>query len=206
MTKKFSVKFATTLWVLALGISTLARASTLDLTLDPADGSVTSPAGTTTGWGFTLTNDGPDFDVVTGTDFCVGILTSPCSNSFGTYTDFAGLQFLVIGPTPEQTSIAQSFDNTAMTGVGSFSINPASTGNISGYIALTYDVFSVDPNDPSFDPSTDTVSTGNYAEATASVTVGPLTAPTPEPSMALILIASVAGMCLLRFRQRRVVR
>jgi hypothetical protein len=32
--------------------------------------------------------------------FCVGVITSPCSNSLGTYTDFAGPQFLVVGNHP----------------------------------------------------------------------------------------------------------
>lgn len=176
------------------------------LTLDPASGAVTGPAGTTVGWGFTLTAGSSDFAVITGSDFCVGVVTSPCSNTFGTYTDFAGEQFLVVGSGPGESPITEAFDDAMMTGMGSFAINPGSTGTLSGFIAVTYDLFSVDPNSPSFDPTVDTVSTGNYLETDASVTVGNSTNSMPEPGSFVLLLAGLAAIVLAGRRPRHDVK
>jgi hypothetical protein len=164
------------------------------LTLSPPGGALTGAAGSTVGWGFTLTNLGLDFAVVTGSDFCVGVITSPCANSLGTYTDFAGPQFLVVGPSPESTSITQAFNNGLMTGAGSFAINPGATGSAIGEVIFFYDLYSVDPNSASFDPTADIVSLGNEVTAGASVTVA--TTSTPEPGSLLLLAIGIAG-CLL---------
>jgi hypothetical protein len=186
------------LFILALG--SLASADTLPtLTLIPASGDITGAAGSITGWGFTIDNLGSNWLVITSTDFCVGVVTSPCSNSFGTYTDFAGPQFILIGPSPENTSFTQAFDNNTQQGIGSFFINPSSLGTISGQIALTYDLFSVDPNSIYFDPFADTVSAGNYLFADASVTVTTSTVATPEPRTLLLVFAGIA----LLFAARR---
>jgi hypothetical protein len=78
-------------------VVSLAQADTLPaLTLLPADGAITGAASTTVGWGFTIDNLGSNWLVVTGSDFCVAVITSPCSNSLGTYTDFIGQQFFVV--------------------------------------------------------------------------------------------------------------
>ena len=135
--------------------------------------------------------------MVTGSDFCTGVLTSPCSNPFGSYTDFIGQQFLVLGPPPESSSASQSFDDTSMTGVGGFAINPTSVGSIDGYIALTYDLYSVDPNSSDFDPTVDTVSNGNYLYAPASVTVGSSSTNVPEPGTTVMLAAGLAALLLM---------
>ena len=184
-----------TLCFLALGVR--AKADDVTLTLDPAGGAVAGPAGTTVGWGFTLADAGSDFAVVTSSDFCTGMVSSPCSNPFGVYTDFIGQQFVVVGPSPEPGSVSQSFDDTAMTGVGSFAINPTSSGTLDGFLAVTYDLYSVDPNSPSFDPTEDTVSTGNYLYAAASVTVGSSSTNVPEPGTMTLLAAGVAVLMLV---------
>jgi hypothetical protein len=191
--------------MLAIGTRVYAD-SAPTLTLDPTNGAVTGPAGTTVGWGFTLTAGSSDFAVITGSDFCVGVVTSPCSNSFGTYTDFAGAQFLVVGSGPGESLITETFDDTMMTGMGSFAINPGSTGTLSGFIAVTYDLFSVDPNSADFDPTVDTVSTGNYLDADASVTVGSSTASMPEPGSFALLLAGLAAVVLVGVRPRRNVK
>ena len=179
-----------------LAFAMRAKADDVTLTLDPVGGALTGPAGSTVGWGFTLTDTGSDFAVVTGSDFCTGVVSSPCSNPFGTYTDFIGQQFVVVGPSPEPGSVAQSFDDTAMTGVGSFAINSTSSGTIDGFLAVTYDLFSVDPNSPNFDPTVDTLSTGNYLYATASVTVGSASTTVPEPGTITLLAAGLAALLL----------
>jgi len=62
---------------------------------------------------------------------------------------------------------------------------------------VTYDLYSVDPNSPSFDPTVDTVSTGNYLYATASVTVGSSsTGNVPEPGTMTLLAAGIAVLLL----------
>lgn len=174
-----------------LGASSRALADAVPtLTLDPVSGA----AGSTVGWGFTLANLGTDFAVVTGTDFCVGVISSPCSNSLGTYTDFAGPQFLVVGPAPESNSVTQTFDSTTMTGIGSFLINMGASDSVDGMVVLTYDLFSVDPNEANFDPTLDTVSVGNELTAAASVAVG--TESVPEPGSLLLLMSGLAGALL----------
>ena len=179
-------------------IFTQAAQANTTLTLDPANGALTGLAGATVGWGFTFTND-TDFAVITGTQFCdssSGSLPAGClpvSPDLGIYTDFAGMQFLVAGPSPESTSVSQSFDNTLMTGIGSFAIDPSASGTVSGLIVVTYDLYSVSPNDPTFDPS-DEISGGNYVDATASVTVGSL--PTaPEPGSLPLLAIGLVALC-----------
>ncbi len=181
-------------------LSSFALADTAPtLTLDPVGGAINGVAGSTVGWGFTLTNLGSDFAVVTGSDFCVGPITSPCSNPLGTYTDFVGQQFFVLGPSPESSSISQSFELMALTGVGSFFINPlAQPGDMAvGQVALSYDLFSLSPNDPNFDPTADTLSNGNFLMAPASVTVTTATVHTPEPGSLVLLACGLLGLLLL---------
>jgi hypothetical protein len=137
-------------------------------------------------------------------DFCVGPVTSPCSNPLGAYTDLVGQQFFVLGPSPESSSVSQSFDLLALTGVGSFFINPlAQTGDTAvGQLVLSYDLYGVSPNDPNFDPTSDIVSNGNFLMAPASVTVTTTTVPTLEPS-SLVLLASALASSLLWIKLRR---
>ena len=174
------------------------------LTLDPVGGAIAGVAGSTVGWGFTLTNLGSDFAVITGSDFCVGPITSPCSNSLGTYTDFVGQQFFVLGPSPESPSLSQSFDLVGLTGVGSFFINPlAQPGDMAiGQIVLSYDLFSLSPNDPNFDPTADTLSNGNFLMAPASVTVTATSLQTPEPGSFSLIVSGLLGFLLLMKRHR----
>jgi hypothetical protein len=179
------------------GLCGLARADGVPtLTLNPPGGAISGAAGTTVGWGFTLTNLGINFAVVTSSDFCVGVITSPCSNSLGTYTDFAGPQFIVVGPSPESSSFTQAFNNSLLKGMGSFLIKPGATGSVTGEIVLFYDLYSVDPNSLSFNPTLDTVSLGNDLTAPASVRV------VPEPGSLLLLASGLAAGFLTKKRQR----
>jgi hypothetical protein len=169
-----------------------AKADPVTLTLNPSGGALTGPAGSLVGWGFTL-DAGSAFAIVTGSDFCVGAVSSPCGNSFGTYTDFTQSQFIVAGPAPA----TETFSNAMQTGTGSFLINSGSTGTITGNIVMFFDLFSVDPNSTLFDPNTDLIREGDMALASASVTVGTSGSggggtPTPEPGSLLLVISGLA--------------
>jgi hypothetical protein len=187
------------LWLFAL--ASVAGASFIPIrTLSLGNRALTGAAGTTVGWDFTITNTS-DFLLVTSSDFCVGPINSPCSNSLGTYTDFiASAQFVVVGPSPESPSVSQSFDPIALSGVGSFFINPtANPGDtVIGQIVLTYDLFSVSPNDLGFNPILDTLANGNFLTTEASVSV-PVSSATPEPETSLLLLtALIVVICFWR--------
>jgi hypothetical protein len=186
---------------LTIALAGVSRADTMPtLAVTPAN--LVGSAGSTVGWGFTLTNLGTDFAVITGSDFCVGVPTSPCSNSLGTFTDFIGAQFVVVGPSPESSTLSQSFNNNTQTGLGSFLINSAGSGTLAGELLVSYDLFSVDPNALNFDPTTDTLSVGNFLTSAASVTVGTVTLPTPEPAtLGLLLGGLVASTLLARLKR-----
>jgi hypothetical protein len=202
--KTLRVIFSTCLCVLAIGTRAKADSNPPVLTLDPANGALTGPAGSTVGWGFTLTSTSPDFALITGSDFCVGAITSPCANSLGTYTDFIGNQFVVVGEGSLENPGTETFDDASMMGVGSFLINPGAMGSVSGDLVLSYDLYSVDPGAANFDPIADLISNGNFIEAPASVTVGSsTTSPVPEPGTLSLLVGGFAAIVVSGLRRRR---
>jgi hypothetical protein len=178
--------------------------------LNPVSGAISGNG--TIGWGFTLTND-MNFIKVVLSDFCSGTgndqFSTPCDTSqLGHYQDFianySGAHSVVVGPTAtnpgDTTSFMQSFNNMAMTGVGSYTIdNPsAMMGDmVSGQILLEYDLFSRSPNDPSFNARTDTIATSQFVVVTASVT------DVPEPGTLFLLGTAFAGLGVARFRRRK---
>jgi hypothetical protein len=189
--------------IATLLLTTAAHATTL-LTLSPSNGAIAGLPGATAGWGFTFLND-TDYAVITGSEFCATSSSplpgacAPVVPNLGTYTDVVGPQpLLVIGPSPEQTTVSQAFDATAHTGLGSFTFDPLASGgaSASGLIAVTYDLFSVSPNDPNFSPS-DEIAGGNFVTADASVTA------VPEPGALLLLGSGLAGLGLWRNRRTR---
>jgi len=155
-------------------------------TLQPS-GSVSGAPGSTVGWGYTLTNsDASDWLVLTSSNFMP-------STSLGTYMDFTQFNFIVLGPSPESSSLTQSFNPMSQTGIGSFTISGSATPGDSamGNIVITYDLFNQDPNDPNFDPDRSLITPDNRLSAAATVNAAG-TATVPEPTSLVLL-----GTCLL---------
>jgi hypothetical protein len=156
------------------------------LVLAPVNGALTGPQFSTVGWGFTIANTTPGAWIeITSARFCSGAsgTNSACGAiPLGVFTDIvSGFNDIVAGPSPNSTSVTQSFSPGA-TGIGGFLIT-ASSGQATGQIVLTYNLFSRSPQDPAFNPDTDTVSTDNFLTSPASVTVtNPVGNPTPTMS------------------------
>lgn len=154
------------------------------LQLVPANGAVFGSAGSTIGWGFTLTNPDNNYMVITGSAFnwqCQACPPPP--SSLGTYTDFIGnpSNFFVLGPAPEENMLSQAFNRNAGTGVGSFTI--ASSAVLNGFIQVDYALYATDPNSPSFDPARDLITPDAQLYAPVSVNA-------PEPATILLMLVS----------------
>jgi hypothetical protein len=167
-------------------------------------GQLVGEPGDQVGWGFTIQN-AEEFLVVESSDFCSAAFATPCTNDFGTYTDFAGPQFIVVGPAPESSVVSEKFDLAKGTGLGSFMINPpanAGIPNISGNIFVVYSLYHRSPNDPAFDPLTDLIAVGNRLTAPASVILGnpnPIGVAEPETlGLAGLALSVLAGVYRLR--------
>jgi len=174
-----------------LGSVAVARGDSIDnLTFALSNnGAISGNPGSTPGWGFTLTNT-LNYVVIDASEF--GITQN---SGDGSYMDIIGPNFIVVGTgVYAGTPITQAFDASVPSGVGSFAILPSATiGDVVlGNITLTYDVYSVSPNDPSFDPFADSLAKGLQISAGAQVDV------TPEPgTLLLVLTATGLGLALL---------
>jgi len=163
--------------VIAMVFSAFAAADSITFTLDPASGNVQGNPGAVVGWGFSLTNPTSNWAVLDGSSFTG-------STVYGTYVDYLSQAFYVAGPSPESSTVSETWNPSALLGVGEFDINstaPPGT-EISGNIMVDYSVYSVDPYDLNFDPSVDTV----VADATLSDPVQ--IAVVPEPSSLMLLM------------------
>lgn len=178
----------------AIQVFLLATASaglaTADITfsLDPAGGAVSGYAGQTVGWGFTVANALSDYAVITNAIFVPDPTTQ--------FTDFISPQYLIVGPgTPVVT---QAFDLALQEGVGSYLIPASPVGSLfAGSIELTYDLYTVNPNDPLFDPGLDLESSGNTIAADASINV----VATPEP-VNVVLWATMLAIITLGYSRK----
>lgn len=165
-----------------------AQVPAASLILNPVGGALFGTPGATVGWGFTLTND-TDYLVVSSAEF-----TAP--TSVGTFVDWIGPQFIMLGPSG---TVFQTFDGTSQTGLGRFTIAPGAIGGqvATGRITLTYDLYSVNPNDLNFDAGRDQISVGNILTADASVSV------VPEPGSLLLMASAMPALIALRRRVQR---
>ena len=100
----------------------------------------------------------------------------------------------------------RQFDHAVtQTGVGNYFISSAVPGaQTDGTVQLTYDLYSLSPNNPDFDPGADLVSSGNTISALASVSVSEASTDTPEPAFGFgagLMGIAIAGW-LLKGRSR----
>jgi hypothetical protein len=183
----------TFLMLVATGI-----ASAVTLTLSPASGNLTALPGQTVGWGFTV-NSPTEYFVPTAVNFV------PASGD-GVFTDMLGprLTVFVAGPAPDENPlVSEAFNIGLGTGLASFTVNagvPLGTV-IGGNILIDYDLFSVSPNNPLFDPGAHYLGAGTTISLDASILVDNTpVSETPEPSAAVLL---ASGILLAGFRMRR---
>ena len=165
------------------------------------------------GWGFTIeatpVQDGGGTIVpwllISGVDY----VPDPGIFPVGVFTPFLTVLpelNTVIGGMDDQGNPnppwIEDFDNGLMTGIGSYQINDfQSPGDqTTGNIVVTYDMFSVSPDDPNFIPEDDTLATGLTMSAPTSVTVTGLT-DVPEPRTGILLSIAVAGWLVWRRRR-----
>jgi hypothetical protein len=166
-----------TIWLLVSLLTLSFQCLNAQLTLSlPNDGVISAATeGEATGWGFTLdfSNDpAGDFALITGSDFCTGAQTTPCSNAAGYYTDFMANNFIIVGPAPENSVVSQLFDPLNALGTGSFTITTSVlSAPLIGSIDVTYDLYSSDPFNGG-----EPISQGLTASASAEIE------PVPEPS------------------------
>ena len=186
---KNSIKRLVLTLMAAAVVAAAAHADDLSLTLTPAGGAVSGAPGQAVGWGFTLTDTGPDY-IVLADSYFVG------SPVYGTYSDYIANQFYVAGPAPESSVIVSPWDQSTQSGTGEFDLYSTDPvySSFSGLINVDYDLFSVDPNDPNFDPGADFVGSGTFSE-NASVNV------TPEPATWVLMFLPIAA--LVFFSSRR---
>jgi hypothetical protein len=165
------------------------------LTLTPSGDLIGTP-GTTVGWGFTITNDA-DYAQITSAQYCVKPVNFPLvcnSSALGIFTDFIGPSGIVVGPPggTDPSSVSQNFDTIALTGIGSFAIDnaaPIGAGDL-GQIVLTYNLTTLDPNDP----NAVSLGTDLVFAADASITVSDGNMPEPGTAgLMLVALAVLAG-------------
>jgi hypothetical protein len=84
-----------------------------------------------------------------------------------------------------------------MTGTGEFDLFATDPPGISfsGTINVDYDLFSVDPNNPNFDPDTDFIGSGTFSDP-VEVYVS------PEPASRTLLSLPLALLMLLAWRRQ----
>lgn len=193
---------------LSLTALALTAAGAATLTLDSS--ALYGPPGATVGWGFTIQSTPIDDNGATITPWLIvtfaDFVPDPGVYPVGIFTPYITLfpnNTTVIGPDTgngELNPWSQTFDQALMTGIGEYDINSFQLpgDQVTGSIVLDYDEFRVSPNDPSFNPDTDTIATGQTLAAAASVKV------TPEPgTLSLLALAAIAALSMRSRRRAR---
>jgi hypothetical protein len=181
-------------------IPAYAATVNLQVLLSPPVVSVTR--GSTVEW---LANLSDPIDLGTGLSLVItgSSLNVPCQGcapppaAVGTYSDLIGAGFVVLAPAGNCCGDPQTMVGAP---IGTFAISPSSPyGVISGFLEIDYALFSNDPNDPNFDPDTQTVNPDVRAFTPVTVDV------VPEPGtiwlLAFTVIPVVLGFGLVRLRK-----
>ncbi len=169
------------------------------LSVIPAGGAVSGPAGGVVGWGFTLSNDA-DYAIVNSATMIGG-------ESLGKFNDFISANFVIIGPAPlGQPSWTQGFDNVAQIGLGSFEIAAGALpgDTVAPTIQVSYDLFSKSPLDPDFNPDLDSLGTNNISVDVSISVDAPATV--PEPTTWMVAAAGLLAVVTRIRRQKRAER
>jgi hypothetical protein len=171
------------------------------LTLLPANGIVAGLPGTVVGWGFTLSFADPsDWVILTGSEFT----GSPVYGTYVDYLSLANAPSYVAGPAPESPTVQQIWvpSSNPLLGLGEFDINATAVPSavIRGNLIVHYSVFSMDPNDPNFNPDTSTVVADATLSASAQVDVA------PEPPSLFLMPGGVLLSFGLAVRRHRIAR
>lgn len=185
------------LYAITMGMLCCSMQGDPTFNLIPASGAVVASRGDTVGWGISITdNDIGQWTVITGSSYDYPCQGCAVSSSIGTYTDFIGQAFLVLGP-GEFTNISEAYNFATQSGAGSLQIGSAApeSSTFNGYVEIDYSTFSVDPNSPAFDPTMDTLNPDAQAYLSAPLTT------TPEPS-SVMLFAVALLLAALAYRKR----
>ena len=154
-------------------------------TLDPLDGALVGLPGQTVGWGLTIQNETSGWLVITSA-------TYDQTTSIGDFIDFVTPQFFLYALPPNETW-TRAFNPAASEGFGAYVIDgsfalPGDTA--SGDLDLLFEIHSINPNGPDYNPLNDTVN-GSQALLSASVTYG-TGAEVPEPASVAMTLAGLA--------------
>jgi hypothetical protein len=179
------------------------------LTLLPPSGALTGGPNQTVGWGFTISNDGADFLLITGSFFCnaggdpnftdcttPGTGPSSFGPQFGVYTDYIGARATEV-PAFGSTGPITFSPGSPGFGVGQYTVNSnAPTFSIdSGNLFVTYNLYQGDPVDGGTPDPNDP---GNLElSAAASVEV------VPEPGTYAMLGCGIVALLALRKKLRQ---
>ena len=167
-------------------------------------GPIGGEAGTTIGWGFSITNDTGFYLLVDSSQFCQ-IGQDPnfttCTQTQGTYNDLIASDLTVINP---NSTLTQSYDLSAPSGLGSYTINAGAPlfAIDTGVIVLTYIEFSGNPLTTGTPVSgdielglNDLPNGGSSGAAQVEVT--------PEPGSFVLLGLGLAGSAMIRRARHR---
>jgi hypothetical protein len=199
----------------AAALLAVAGRATPTFAFDGAGGALTGAAGSTVGWGFTVT-DSTEFVLIQETAFCQvtviqvsQITTANCAPT-SVYDDFSG-NIPIIGPSPDTSPLTEHFNAGTMAGFGSFTIaSNALPGTTNGQIVIVYDTFSTDPFiDPNaIELVNEGIIAGNAAaDSPSSPLIASITVTgavqTPEPGGLILIGLGLAGIAMKRLAMKR---
>ncbi|HEY3825271.1 MAG TPA: thioredoxin domain-containing protein [Bryobacteraceae bacterium] len=168
-----------------IGTGSLCRADVYDFNLIPADGNVSGPAGSTVGWGYSITND-------SATDWLLTINLN--SDSFANGAASSLFDFPEVAP---GATVTETFDPINSIGLFELTWDPDAPSSFinSGNFVLSAQWYDGDPFDGgNFIADAPDTNAGYSATVSSSVT--------PEPVLFPVIVAVLAALLTLRFWPR----